>query len=103
MQTNLFLIYFTQESLRIFQLNLPQHDQNRVVWLIWFINQRALYKHVLSVTVGIGVIVIGIVGVICAHPVWHRVRHRIFIFSIHVHICPPHVHNKYLVILTCSF
>ena len=35
-------------------------------WLIWFINQRALYNHALSVIVGVGVVVIGI-GVICAH------------------------------------
>ena len=39
-------------------------------WLIWFINQRALYNHALSIVVGIGIIVIGIVivGVVCAHP-----------------------------------
>ena len=34
---------------------------------------------------------------------WHMVRHRNFIFGIHMHICPPHVQIKYLVILTCSF
>ena len=34
---------------------------------------------------------------------WHRVRHRNFIFDIHMHICPPYMHIKYLVILTCSF
>ena len=33
----------------------------------------------------------------------HRVRHRNFIFGIHMHICPPYVHIKYVVILTCSF
>ena len=32
----------------------------RTFWLIWFINQRALYNHALSV---IGIVVI----VICAH------------------------------------
>ena len=30
----------------------------------------------------------------------HRVRHRNFIFGTHMHICPPHMHIKYLVILT---
>ena len=37
---------------------------------------------------------------------WHMVRHRNFIFGIHMHIFPPpppYVHIKYLVILTCSF
>ena len=34
---------------------------------------------------------------------WHMVRHRNFIFGIHVHICPPYMHIKYLVILTYSF
>ena len=34
---------------------------------------------------------------------WHLVRCRNFIFCIHMHICPPHMHIKYLVILTCSF
>ena len=35
-------------------------------WLIWFINQRALYNHALSV---IGIISIGVIsiGIICAH------------------------------------
>ena len=32
---------------------------------------------------------------------WHRVRYRNFIFGRHVHMCPPHMHIKYLVILTC--
>ena len=42
-------------------------------WLIWFINQRALYNHALSVVVGTGIIGIGGIGVIgigvvvCAH------------------------------------
>ena len=30
----------------------------------------------------------------------HRFKHRNFIFGIHVHICPPNMHIKYLVILT---
>ena len=29
---------------------------------------------------------------------WHRVRHTNFIFGIHMHICPPYIHIKYLVI-----
>ena len=35
------------------------------LWLIWFINQRALYNHELSIII-ISVVVIGI-GIICAH------------------------------------
>ena len=34
---------------------------------------------------------------------WHRVRHRNVIFGMHMHTCPPHIHIKYLVILTCRF
>ena len=34
---------------------------------------------------------------------WHRIRHRNFIFGIHIHTSPPYMHIKYLVILTCSF
>ena len=34
---------------------------------------------------------------------WHRVRKRNFIFGIHMPICSPYTHIKYLVILTCSF
>ena len=33
----------------------------------------------------------------------HRVRHRMFIFGIHMHTCPVCMHIKYLVILTCIF
>ena len=37
-------------------------------WLIWFINQRALYNHALSVIIGIGGIgIVSIIGIICAH------------------------------------
>ena len=46
---------------------------------------------------------IGVSIGICAHPPRHRVICRNFIFGIHMHICPPHIHMKYLVILTCSF
>ena len=34
---------------------------------------------------------------------WHRVRHGNLIFGIYVHTCPPCMHIKYFVILTCSF
>ena len=34
---------------------------------------------------------------------WHMVRHRNFILGTHVQICPPYMHIKYLMILTCSF
>ena len=34
---------------------------------------------------------------------WHRVRHRNFLFGIHMHICPQYMHIKYLVVLTCIF
>ena len=73
-------------------------------WLIWFINQRALCNHALSVVVGViivGVFVIGII--VCAHLPCHRVRHRNFIFGIQMDICPPYMHIKYLVFLTCNF
>ena len=39
------------------------------------------------------------VGIICAHLLWHMVRHR----NIHMYICPPYVHIKYLMIVICSF
>ena len=34
---------------------------------------------------------------------WHMVRHRNFILGTHTLICPPYMHIKYLMILTCSF
>ena len=34
---------------------------------------------------------------------WDMVTHRNFILGTHVHICPPYMHIKYLMILTCSF
>ena len=34
---------------------------------------------------------------------WHMVRHRNLILGTHMHICPPCMHIKYLMILTCSF
>ena len=34
---------------------------------------------------------------------WYRVIHRNFIFGIPMHMCPPYMHIKYLVILMCSF
>ena len=33
---------------------------------------------------------------------WHMVRHRNFILGTHMHICPPHMGIKYLMILTRS-
>ena len=33
----------------------------------------------------------------------HRIKHTNFIFRTHLYLCPPHMHIKYLVILTCSF
>ena len=76
---------------------------NCTFWLIWFINQRALYNHDLSV-----------VRCCWRRPAlassssvhtspWHMVRHRNFIFGIHMHRCPPNMNIKYLMILTCSF
>ena len=71
-------------------------------WLIWFINQRALYSHALSM------VIIGII--MCWH--WHRHRHLCtpppgtwldIETSYLIHICAPHMHIKYLMILTCSF
>ena len=34
---------------------------------------------------------------------WHRVRHRNFIFIIHMYLCLPYIHINYLVIVTCIF
>ena len=68
-------------------------------WLIWFINQRALYSHALPVVHRRPALVLASVH---TSP-WHRVRHRNFTFGTHVHICPPYMHIKYLVILMCSF
>ena len=54
--------------------NNNNHNSNTkdTFWLIWFINQRALYNHALSVVIGvvvIGIIIIGIIviGAVCAH------------------------------------
>ena len=33
----------------------------------------------------------------------YKVRHRNFIFGIHMYIFPTHMHVKHLVILTCNF
>ena len=62
-------------------------------WLIWFINQRALYNHALSVIVGVSIGVV--ISVICAHCPWHRVRHRNFISGIHIyaHMSPIYTHQ----------
>ena len=68
-------------------------------WLIWFINQRALYNHALSV---IGVIGVGII-IICAHlPLVQGQTQKLHIWYTHAHMSPI-MHIKYLGILTCSF
>ena len=78
-----------------------------VFWLIWFINQRALYNHELSVVhrcVSLLALSLALLLVLSVHTSpCHRVRHRNFIFGTHMHICPPYMHIKYLVILTYSF
>ena len=69
-------------------------------WLIWFINQRALYSHALSIVVG----VIGIIIIIFAPPPGTGLDIKT---SYLVHTCtytpPPYMHIRYLVILICSF
>ena len=69
-------------------------------WLIWFINQRALYSHALSVMRRHPA------SVSCWH--WHLCTPPPgtgldIETSYLVHIYPPYMHIKYLVILTCSF
>ena len=75
-------------------------------WLIWFINQRALYNHALSVVCHCHwhrpASVLASLLSVHTSP-WHIVRHRNFILGTHMHICPPYMHIKYLMILTCSF
>ena len=34
---------------------------------------------------------------------WHMVRHRNFILGTLMYICPPYMHIRYLMVLTCSF
>ena len=68
-------------------------------WLVWFINQRALYNHALSI---IGHHPASVLSSVHSST-WHRVIHRYFIFGTHMHICPPYMHIKYLVILTQVF
>ena len=72
-------------------------------WLIWFINQRTLYSHELSVMRHHPALALASALVSVHTSPWHMIRHRNFIFGTHMHICPPHMHIKYLVILTCSF
>ena len=71
---------------------------NSVLFAHLVYQPKSLYNHTLSLVVGVGIIV-----VICAHLLRHRVRCRNFILGIHMHICPPYMHIKYLVILTCRF
>ena len=65
-------------------------------WLIWFINQSLVQScfvhHALSLALSLSV-----------HTPWHRVRHRSFVFCIHMHIYSSCMYIRYLVILTCSF
>ena len=67
-------------------------------WLIWFINQRALYMVLVSSSLALSSLASSM-----HTSLWCRLRHRNFIFGIHMHICPPFMHIKYLVILACSF
>ena len=55
-------------------------------WLIWFINQRALYSHALSVMC-YPVLVLASVH---TSP-WHRVGHRNLIFGTHMQLCPSYI------------
>ena len=59
-------------------------------WLIWFINQRALYNHALSVVV-IGVSIV-VVIVICAHPpgTWLDIETS---YLVHTCTCVPPIHS----------
>ena len=88
-------------------VNIIDHSGNfvsrlSIYWLIWFINQRALYSHALSIVhhhpALASVLALALASVNTSP--WHRVRHRNFIFGTHMHICPPYMHIKYLVILT---
>ena len=57
-------------------------------WLIWFINQRVLYSHALSIMHRHPVLVsASVLALVSVHTSpWHRVRHRNFIFGTHM---PP--------------
>ena len=69
-------------------------------WLIWFINQRALYNHELYIVHRHWCRpTLASASSVHTSP-WHMVRHRNFVFGLHVHICPLYMHNKYLMILT---
>ena len=67
-------------------------------WLIWFINQKALYYHALSIVVGVIIGVSVVIGIICAPPP---------VIGLYIEtsylVCPPYMHIKYLVILNCRF
>ena len=66
-------------------------------WLISFFNQRGLYNHALS---SLALVSLAFTSSVHTSPC-HRARHRNFIFGVQIHIYPPHMHIKYLVILTC--
>ena len=76
-------------------------------WLIWFINQRTLYYHALSIVHHCHhhwhhPALVSASASVHTSP-WHVVRHRNFILGTHMHICPPYMYIKYLMILTCGF
>ena len=55
-----------------------------VFWLIWFINQRALYSHALSIVHRCPALAL-VLAPVQTSP-WHRIRHTNFIFGTHM---PP--------------
>ena len=55
-------------------------------WLIWFINQRALYNHALSIVRRRPVLASALASVHTSP--WHRVRYSNFIFGTDVLSCP---------------
>ena len=71
--------------------------------LIWFVNQRAFSNHALSVVHRCcPLLALVLVSSVHLSPC-NRIRHRNFIFGIHMHTCPSYKHIKYLVILADSF
>ena len=82
-----------------FSLQFPSLAFRSRFWLIWFINQRALHNHALSV-------VRHRPAVLSASSVHtssnHSLRHRNFMFGMIVPICTKCTYVKCLVILTCS-
>ena len=95
-ETNHSILIIPVAGITALQSRLFRHN----FWLIWFMNQRAY-------TVMLCPSSFALLSSLASSSVhtspWHRVRHRNFIFGIHMHICPTCVHIKYLVIVTCSF